>query len=227
VPAALVGRVLDRQTGAPVSGLVAAALPDPLSPVGQDPGPIQLGTGKFIARSLPCGAYSLTLSAPGYLSVPANSLFIDQHSTQAVCGGPLSSGDVAYETLLNVLLRPAGFDQPPRIESITASANGVHPGDELTFAVQASDPDGDAVTGSISAPDPAWTFTLVSPPNTYPMIWTAKIQWDHAGDAPTEPVTFTFGDALGATTSRTLNVEVLAPGPVTTTTTTPAQIPGA
>jgi hypothetical protein len=217
VPAAVVGTVRDLRSGAPVDGLTVALAPDPATPGAAEPGPIQLGAGKFTVASLACGSYALTLSAPGYVGIPANSMYIAQEAARPACGGSLSSGDVAYETLMNVLLVPTGYDQPPTIQAITASANAVHSGDTITFTVWASDPDSVTLTGTVTAPDSRWTFTPISPPNTFPMIVSGKFSWDNSGnsDGPSEPVTFTFADDRGETVSRSINVEVLPPTPPT------------
>ena len=94
---------------------------------------------------------------------------------------------------------PPAPNRPPTVSQVTANPPTIEPGQQTNVSAVATDPDGDTLTYTWSAP--AGTF---SNPNGLNTTWTAPQQ------PGTYPLTVTVNDGRGGMATGTVNVTVMA-----------------
>lgn len=123
----LTGRVVDSNTGSPLSGVVVAVSPSFLT------GSISDGT--FLVSDIPAGTLTITLSLPGYVGVA--------YTAAAPAGGTVALGTIALSPDV-----PISGNRNPVITS--RGPTSAVAGQVYAYNVLATDADGDALTFALS-----------------------------------------------------------------------------
>jgi hypothetical protein len=206
---AVMAKVIDRETGAPLSGVAEM--------LGQD-GTVSLSknfvNGAFAEKTLPCGAFGMNVSVAGHVTASPGTLLHELGHDYRLCHGGLGSGDLAVGETMTFALPGTTFNQPPHVNDVSVMQYSLQAGGiPVPISGSAYDPDpadNALLTYTWTSSDPSCTFTDPTNPVT-------EVSCDAPGNTL---ITFTVTDPHGATDSSAFDM-LSVPPPLTIDTASP------